>query len=554
MDRRATLHTLLGKKSDRSTTWKPLVPFGSGLEPYTGPWEYEQAAHLLRRTMFGPRHQEIKIAAAAGLQTTVNQLFTELALPDPPINYNFENDPNVPIGATWVNAPYTAGVNAIRNYRNLSLRVWTAEQLLFEGVSIREKLTLFWHNHFGVSNIGDPKFWYQHITTLRANAWGNFRDLVKAITIDPAMLRFLNGNQSTRTAPNENYARELMELFTLGKGQAAGPGDYTTFTEQDVAAMARVLTGWRDRGYNTNNPDVAVESYFQANRHDTGNKQLSHRFDNQIITNKGEDEYAYLVDVIFERPEVARFISRKLYRWFVYYVIDETTEQAVIEPMAQLLEAHDFEIRPVLEALLSSTHFYHILNQGPMIKNPIDFVLSAFRPTAVSLPDNPTQRFQALRDLLRLTIPMQMEYFNPPDVAGWKAYYQAPAYYRTWISAATLPPRMRYTDTLSTNGYRFGNFYMRANVLEMVKISDDPYDPVRIVRDWARLLLPQALTESQIAALKEILVPGLPDYVWGVEYTNYEAAPNNNALRNAVETKLRTLLRAMLSMAEFYLS
>ncbi len=554
MDRRATLHTLLGKKSDRSTTLRPLVPLGSGLEPYTGPWEYEQAAHLLRRTMFGPRHQEIKTAAAAGLQATVNQLFTELPLPDPPINYNFENDPNVPIGATWVNAPYTAGVNAIRNYRNLSLRVWTAEQLLFEGVSIREKLTLFWHNHFGVSNISDPKFWYQHITTLRANAWGNFRDLVKAITIDPAMLRFLNGNQSTRTAPNENYARELMELFTLGKGQAAGPGDYTTFTEQDVAAMARVLTGWRDRGYNTNNPDIAVESYFQANRHDTGNKQLSHRFDNQIITNKGEDEYAYLVDVIFERPEVARFISRKLYRWFVYYVIDETTEQAVIEPMAQLLEAHDFEIRPVLEALLSSTHFYHILNQGPMIKNPIDFVLSAFRPTAVSLPDNPTQRFQALRDLLRLTIPMQMEYFNPPDVAGWKAYYQAPAYYRTWISAATLPPRMRYTDTLSTNGYRFGNFYMRANVLEMVKISDDPYDPVRIVRDWARLLLPQVLTESQIAALKEILVPGLPDYVWGVEYTNYEAAPNNNALRNTVETKLRTLLRAMLSMAEFYLS
>ncbi|HMP12467.1 MAG TPA: DUF1800 domain-containing protein [Saprospiraceae bacterium] len=554
MDRRATLHTLLGKNSDRSTALKPLVPLGSGLEPYTGPWEYEQAAHLLRRTMFGPRHQEIKTAAAAGLQATVNQLFTELALPAPPINYNFENDPHVPIGATWVNAPYTAGVNAIRNYRNLSLRVWTAEQLLFEGVSIREKLTLFWHNHFGVSNISDPKFWYQHITTLRTNAWGNFRDLVKAITIDPAMLRFLNGNQSTRTAPNENYARELMELFTLGKGQAAGPGDYTTFTEQDVAAMARVLTGWRDRGYNTNNPDVAVESYFQANRHDTGNKQLSHRFDNQIITNKGEDEYAYLVDVIFERPEVARFISRKLYRWFVYYVIDETTEQAVIAPMAQLLEAHDFEIRPVLEALLSSAHFYHILNQGPMIKNPIDFVLSAFRPTAVSLPDNPTQRFQALRDLLRLTIPMQMEYFNPPDVAGWKAYYQAPAYYRTWISAATLPPRMRYTDTLSTNGYRFGNFYMRANVLEMVKFSDNPYDPVRIVRDWARLLLPQALSESQTAALKEILVPGLPDYVWGVEYTNYEAAPNNNALRNAVETKLRTLLRAMLSMAEFYLS
>ncbi|MCB0871736.1 MAG: DUF1800 family protein, partial [Solirubrobacterales bacterium] len=168
----------------------------------------------------------------------------------------------------------------------------TLKLMLEEGISLREKMTLFWHNHFAVSNVNDPKFLYRHVELLRNFAWGNFRELMKEITVDPTMLRFLNGNQNTRTAPNENYARELMELYTLGKGDLAGPGDYTTFTEDDVIQMAKVLTGWRDRGFNTVNPDVNVESFFTLNRHDTGSKQLSHRFNNEVITNLGDQEYA----------------------------------------------------------------------------------------------------------------------------------------------------------------------------------------------------------------------------------------------------------------------
>jgi hypothetical protein len=260
MDRRATLATLLGRtKQQKNARTASAAPVVSGILPYAGPWEFEQAAHLLRRAMFGPNYQQIKDAVANGMDATVDQLLADLAMPDPPLNYNFNQDPNVPIGATWIDAPYSPTVNFL-NYRYQSLFGWTIEQIFTEGVSIREKMTLFWHNHFVTASgiVVDTKFVYNYITLLRENSLGNFRELVKAITINPAMLRYLNGNQNNKFAPNENYARELLELFTIGKGELAGPGDYTNYTEEDVIEIARVLTGWIDTGYFTNNPDVEV--------------------------------------------------------------------------------------------------------------------------------------------------------------------------------------------------------------------------------------------------------------------------------------------------------
>lgn len=558
MDRRATLATLLGRKQEETTMLTPLSPPPGTLAPYAGTWKFEQAAHLLRRAMFGPTYAQIKDATTKGMNATIDLLFKDLAMPEPPVNHNYATDPNVPIGSTWVNAPYTNDPNAnnVRTYRNQSLRAWTMGLLLNEGVSLREKMTLFWHNHFAINtmNINDPKFLYTYATTLRTYAWGNFRDLVKAITVDPAMLRMLNGNQNTKVAPNENYARELMELFTLGKGDLAGPGDYTTFTEQDVLAMAKVLTGWRDRGHYSNNPAVTVGSFFTPNLHDTSTKQLSHRFNNVTVPNTGDQEYKQLVDIIFQKAEVAKFISRKLYRWFVYYEIDAATEQSVIAPMAQLLIDNNYNIKPALQALLKSDHFYNILNVGPMIKHPLDFLLSGIKPTQVAFPTDLTNKYNAWLGIFRLSPVMQMEYYNLPDVAGWKAYYQEPAFYRIWINASTLPPRMTYTNTLIGNGYNYNNFRVKIDVLKFVKTIDNPYDPNQVVAEFAKILMPQPLTPEQLTALKEILIPGLPDYEWGVEYTEYLEKPMDTTLAKAIETKLRNLLKAMLTIPEFYLS
>ncbi len=558
MDRRTTLATFFGQKSTDQTTEAATAkpPVTSGLAPYTGPYEYEQAAHLLRRATFGPTYQQIRASADAGLDATIELLFADNPMPPPPVNHFYQDDPNVPVGETWIDAPYLQGVQAIANYRNQSLAAWTIGTLLAEGVSLREKMTLFWHNHFVTSDINDPKFVYRYITLLRQNAWGNFRELTKMVTIDPAMLRYLNGRDNIAAAPNENYARELLELFSIGKGPAVGPGDYTNYTEDDVVQMARVLTGWRDTGFNSANPANPVGAIFINNRHDQGTKQLSHRFDNVVIDNMGNQEYAHLIDIIFSKDECARFICRKLYRWFVYYLIDDQVEADVIAPMSQILIANDYEIRPALEALLRSEHFFDMLNMGPMIKSPVDFILSVLKTMEVDFPaTNLNQTYRLWLRFLRDALPpMQQVYYQLPSVAGWKAYYQEPVFYRNWISSATLPIRMQFTTMMIMQGVTQLGATVKVDVLKLVSQLDDPFDPNALIDEFSKMLFPQPITQGQKDALKEILIPGLPDFEWTVEYSDYINNPNDPNLAAAVETKLRNLFVALTSMPEFYLS
>ena len=553
MNRRATLATLLGKGSRTQQATAVRPPVGAGLDPYAGPWGFEQAAHLLRRTIFSPTYAQMKTVADMGLPATIDQLLADQPMPDPPLNHNFAGDPYVPIGETWIDAAYQIGF-ANKFYRFQSLYAWTAGNLLQEGISLREKMTLFWHNHFVTAEINDPKYTYRYITLLRSQALGNFRQLAKDVTIDPAMLRYLNGNENTKVAPNENYARELLELFTIGKGELAGPGDYTTFTEDDVVAIAKVLTGWRDIGFNTIEPGAAIDSIFVPNRHDTSTKQLSHRFDNVQIADAGADEYKNLIDIIFQQDEVARFLARKLYRWFVYYEIDELTELNVIEPLTQVLLDHDFDVKPALAALLQSEHFFDPLNYGVMIKNPVDFLTSLLKPFEVAFPSELAQQYQAWLTVAQVLAPLQMEVYNPPSVAGWKAYYQEPTYYRQWINSVTLPVRMGASDAMTLLGFQIGDFHVEIDVLEFVGTIDNPSDPNAVIEEFAAILFPQPITESQRDYLKGILIPGLPDFEWTVEYGEYIANPTNSVLAAAIELKLRTLLKTMLSMPEFHLS
>jgi uncharacterized protein (DUF1800 family) len=556
MNRRATIATLFGKKSTETIVGSPPLVL-SGLDPYTGTWEYEQAAHLLRRAMFGPTHAQIKTAIQNGMDTTVETLLTDLPMPAPPVNSNNQDDPFVPVGETWIEAPYSADLN-LRAARNASLRAWTMGEMLNEGVSLRETMTLFWHNHFATeaSIVNDPKLVYRLHTLFRANAWGNFRELTKAVTIDPMMLRYLNGNQNRVQAPNENYARELLELFTIGKGPQVDDGDYTNYTEDDVVQIARVLTGWRDVGFVTTDANLAVDSVFLPNRHDTGDKQLSHRFDEVVISNMGDGEYAHLIDIIFGKEEVARFICRKIYRWFIYYNITDQAETDVIQPLAQLLIDNDYEIKSVLEVFFKSQHFYDMLNVGPMIKNPLDFTVSLIKQLEMPLPNgnNLNQTYRVWLIINQVNAAMLMDLFNPPSVAGWPAYYQEPGYYRLWINSATLPLKNQLTNALANQGFTVNGFTVRANPLELIAQFDDPFDPNNLIQELVQLLFPQPITQNQIDFLKEILIPGLPDFEWTVEYGDYVNDPTDVDLAMGVENKLRNLLGAMLTMPEYYLS
>ncbi len=277
MDRRSTIAALVGKKTKASTAVAkqfsaPVI--AGGMDPYTGPWNFEQAAHLLRRATFGPSLTQLKKAQQDGLNATLNKLFTPVNITGPLNSGQYlgqrdamnqppaTNDPYVPVGQPWVKkeaGKWKAGWydvrdtttrNRIQAYRRQTLRSWILESIIKEETSIIQTMTLFWHNHFVTAETNDPVFEFRYLATLTDNCLGDFKELVKQITIDPAMLFYLNGNVNTGNSPNENYARELFELFTIGKGPLVGPGDYSNYTEDDIREAAKVLSGWRVYGLN----------------------------------------------------------------------------------------------------------------------------------------------------------------------------------------------------------------------------------------------------------------------------------------------------------------
>ncbi len=545
---------MTSKKFSGAANAMVLPPSIKDLTPYDGPWEYAQAGHLLRRVTFGPTVENINEAVELGFEGVFERLFEERPMPGVPLNNYFEDDPYVGIGETWIDAPYIDGTN-LYDYRWGSMQAWTIENILEQGIHLREKLTLFWHNHFGLRTSGDPKFAYRYINLLRRYSWGNVRDLVKEVTIDPAMLIFLNGNQNTERAPNENYARELLELYTVGKGPLAGPGDYTTFTEEDVAEIARVLTGWRDIGEDTLDPEVTVGVEYVSERHDTGVKQLSLRFNNAVISNEEEKEYSTLIDIIFEQQATAKHICRKLYRWFVYYVIEDDVEEMIIGPMAQTLIDNDYDIKPVISLLLRSEHFFDFLNQGPMIKNPIDFVISTVRQTYLVIPETLNEKYISLQEFYEMAFHMDMEYYEPPQVAGWSSYYQAPSYYRRWINGITMRFRMNYTRWVAKAGIKVRGIRMKADPFKIMEVAvAEPLDPNSVVRGFTKALCPLPLTDEQHDALKEILIPGLPDFEWTVEYGQFVENPEDSDLAESIEDRLRNLLEIVMQLPEFHLS
>ncbi len=561
MDRRTALTHLWGK-GQRLAVAPSAPPINSGLAPYTGPWAFQQAAHLLRRGMFGPTYPQLKRAVTEGLDATLDRLFENRPMPEPPLNYDYPDDSDVPIGETWINGVNPSPANGlfnVSNYRRRSLKAWAMEQIWREGVSIREKLTLFWHNHIPIAAILDPKFAFRYFNLLRKHAVGNFRELIKEVTIDPAMLRYLDGKYNRASAPNENYARELLELFTIGKKAQEVPGDYGNYNEQDIWEIARALTGWRNYGYNYH-PDYTngeFGSEFFPGHHDTGAKQLSHHFNNAVINNQGDQEYAHVIDIIFEQAEVARFICRRLYMWFVYYEIDEEAETKVIEPMAQILRDNDYEIAPALRALLSSQHFFDTRFYGTMIKNPADFMFSALKTLRVGYSGQLDKKYDSCLAIFKLLQRMQMEFFDLPEVAGWLAYYREPLYYRHWVSATTLPFRSDAMYELANDGIRpdQGNGTpMRADVLKLISTFDNPENPDSVVREFTKMLLPKPLTTEQYATLKDILLSGLPDFEWAEEYGAYADDPDGSGMAGSIEARLRSLVGAILSMPEFQLT
>ena len=525
----------------------------SGLSRYTGTFGKTQAAHLLRRTLFGPKKAEIAQAAGLGLSGTIDRLFGPRTLPEPPVNFFYTEDPNVPVGATWINSPHVEGADVGR-YRWPSLRGWYFQSLINSEFNIMEKMAMFWINHFGMSDVGEHRAQYQYLQMMRRWGAGNFRTIVEEITAHPSMLAFLNGDYSTKWEPNENYARELLELFTIQKGPQVAPEDYTYYTEDDIRAAARVLTGLSVQGM-WSREDVPVAMRWRGDWHDEGDKQFSHRFGNRVITNNGQNEYKDLIAMIFEQDRVSESIARELYRYFVYYELSPAVERDVIAPMAAMIRDNGYVLEPALKALLSSQHFFDMANRGPMIKNPYDFMMSIARPLGGHnwLGEGLEVTYRIGTSYHWWGENQNMDFLYPPTVAGWKAYYQAPAYYRAWISSATLQQRRRLVNDLTWKGIWAKGGPRALNWLAFIDGLDNRYQVNDMIAEIVEVFLPRPLVQAQLDGLKDELINGLPDMEWTRQYSDYVANPYNPDVVRPLEDKVKKFFRALFSMAEFQL-
>lgn len=578
------------------------------LTPHSGLLGRRGAAHLLRRATFGPTIAQIKTFAGLTAAQAIQQLY-HVAIPDAP--------PPVAPGETgsWVITGTTDPEKMEFEYEEFFKR-WFIGQMMSAGVpagqslaySAREKLVFFIHTHLTAiaEKIGSSRAMYFQNQLFRMYALDNvtspvvpadkhnFKELTKKVCVDNAMLRLLDGTINIRGG-NENFGRELLELYSIGRGleisdvtAGLGQGDYFYYTEEDVRAAAKVFSGFEfDNQFETEDPDTLLPrgkvrgSVTNASAHDNNPKQFSVRFGNAIIApdplllngtqateESALDEISQLIDLIYDQDETANHICRKIYRFFMYHDITDTINTNIIQSMAATFRTNGFKIQPVIEQLLTSTHFYNNNSTaladdafGGIIKSPLDLVTGTHRFFAIPVPDmtSDTEGFYAeTGKIIDATKLLGMDFYQPFDVAGYDAYHQFPIYHRSWITVNNLTNRYNYIDRLlpDLDLYQF----IRDNI-----VFAEASDARRLVIDLASFVLPLTdnLTfdttqdETQLATLSserllyflnkflDIIDPD-PETAWTNRYTTQTGLAT-------MEGQLLNLFDAMLQSPEYQL-
>lgn len=550
----------------------------ASLLPANGVLGKKLAGHLLRRCTFGPSRADIDQFATKNIGHAVDELMGPAPKPTPPVN---------PFtGQVWVDPAQGKfkmdgdfGENFNKDHYVIA---WWMAQMFQSGNNITEKMIFFWHTHFTniISRMRDVTAVYYQLELFRFYVLGNYKTLARKICYDNAMLRFLDGNLNVRGRPQENFAREFFELYTVGKGTQVGSGDYTTFTEQDVQEGARVLSGWgEDLTFENLDPETGIpmgsvktnQAGLMATQHDAGTKTFSTRFQGRTIapatvTNnlttvaETEQELSDFVDMVFEQEATARHICRKLYRFFVYYHITPEVENDIIGPLATLLRNNQFEIKPVLATLLKSQHFYDMDNDllrdnqvGAIIKSPLELMLSAMRFFKVAMPDPDTQADQLLSGAYEKLIGFMgdqgLNFLEPFDVAGYDAYHQAPVFNRNWISSNYLAQRYKFADHfIEGSGDPMEPYTFQVDMMQYVEnraLVTNPRNAEETVREIVNYFLPKETSPERFDYfLRAVLLDNLSAINWGFEWDSYVQTGDATAVKGQFNNLVRALMQS----------
>jgi uncharacterized protein (DUF1800 family) len=385
------------------------------LAPYRGPWNDRIAAHLLRRAGFGGTPNEIAACAARGNARDAVEALIHFAdtsaLPAPADVY----DPQPEIIAL-IGAPIADRKTALMEIRKksrdsiISMQMWWLNRMLATPAPLQEKMTFLLHGHFTTAAIQKgvwPVYVYNQNALFRSYALGNLRDLTLSVSKDPAMLLYLDNASNNKAHPNENYARELMELFTLGHGN---------YSEEDIRQSARAFTGWtvnRRTGQFANNSLI----------HDAGTKTFLGR--------SGNFDGSDIVSIIYQQPAAARFWAATLLGNFVY----NDPEPQLVDSLATTIRKYDFNIAPVMSTLLQSNVFFSARAYRAIVKSPVEFVVGTHK--ALALPEIDANAPRALNLMGQIL-------FYPPNVAGWPGG-------ENWVTSQTMIARQNFLAQLTNS-------------------------------------------------------------------------------------------------------
>lgn len=401
-------------------------------QPTTDEWNIQAVNHLYHRLGFSATLGEIGEALTKTPAQVIDALMDDslitTGMPDPPTGYE-----------EWMYKPPYQGTNYdegrkeddLEHNIKVDLRNWWTVLMTKPNTQLREKMVLFWHNHFVIEEV---KVYfgvhlYRYFDYLRKNAWGNVKQMVKDITIMPAMLKYLDGIWSEKTIINENYAREVMELFTMGIADRQGNKNYT---QDDVRNLAYAVTGWRYRF--EDKPPMVLCEYFADYYFDFETKRplfgSEAKINGLLSSNDGRIE-ADAFDVLFEQRAgaIAWHIAKKVYTNFVYMGDQFSVCDEIIQELADTLIASNWEMKPMLMKLFKSEHFFDATYRGAAIKSPYEFMMGVFRKLAI-----PISEYQA-GSLWYYGRDTGQIIGNPTNVKGWCGY-------RTWLNTSTLPKRI----------------------------------------------------------------------------------------------------------------
>ena len=472
---------------------KPYTPSGKDQ------WNAEQINLVFRRLGFGCSLSEIDLYLNSSPGALIDDIVDGAS--------SIDVTP-APEWSQWDNKQF----NNSGNNKNYYHTLWQKQAFKdIDNNGFRERLSLFWSNHFVIEykDVNQPAYLYQYYTLIQSHALGNFKTFVSEMGLAPAMLRYLNGYDNKKNNPNENYARELYELFTLGEGNG--------YTQEDITETARALTG-----YNRHKTYLGVIE-FNETTFDKGSKTIFGR--------TGNWGYSDVIDILFEEKKdlIAEFICTKIYQYFVSPKVDSS----IVSAMTKTIKEEDFEILPVLKQLFKSEHFFDSFNNNVIIKSPIDLMLGLHHSLSFQYQDNVDLEFN-MRNKCR---DMGQEIFSPVDVAGWQGNHD-------WINSETLPKRWEFADYLLIKYWQKNKNQFKTFIQDLV--GTDEIDLRAIVTQLKDFMFcPCEIKEEEMTDAINTFIGEVPE--------SYFEDGTWSLKSNSVSKQVYDLMRYLITLPEFQL-